>query len=105
MKKWSFAALFALLLVGTAFALGSAPAGATLYGLGKSRSIAALECAKTMGVLLGGAILIPQFGVFGMAWVVAAVKGSAGILTYGLALWHVLRRDPVHSTRSQQSTT
>ena len=98
-------ALFALLLVGTAFALGSAPAGATLYGLGKSRSLAALEFAKTMGVLLGGAILIPQFGVFGMAWVVAAGKGSAGILTYGLALWHVLRRDSVHSTRSQQSTT
>ena len=89
-------ALFALLLIGTAFALGSAPAGATLYGLGKSRTIAALECVKLMGVLAGGALMVPQFGVFGMAWVVAAVKGSVGILTYGLALWHVVRRNPIH---------
>lgn len=94
-------ALFALLLVGTAFALGSAPAGATLYGLGKARTIAALECVKLMGVLAGGALLVPQFGVFGMAWVVAAVKGSVGILTYGVALFHVLRRKVVYPTHPQ----
>lgn len=94
-------ALFALLLVGTAFALGSAPAGATLYGLGKARTIAALECVKLMGVLAGGAVMVPQFGVFGMAWVVAAVKGSVGILTYGLALLHVARRDVVYPTHPQ----
>ncbi|NUM55913.1 MAG: oligosaccharide flippase family protein [Candidatus Hydrogenedentes bacterium] len=103
--EWTFGdafvdtgALFALLLVGTAFALGSAPAGAALYGLGKSRAIAALECAKMMGVLVGGAVMVPQFGVFGMAWIVAAVKGSVGVLTYGLALWHVLRRKPAGDT-------
>ena len=97
--EWTFGeayvdtgALFALLLVGTAFALGSAPAGATLYGLGKSRTIAGLECAKMVGVLAGGLLMAPAYGVFGMAWVVAAVKGSVGILTYGLAVWHVLRR-------------
>jgi O-antigen/teichoic acid export membrane protein len=87
-------ALFALLLVGTAFALGSAPAGATLYGLGKSRSIAALECAKMVSILIGGLAMVPAFGVFGMAWVVAATKGGMGVVTYGLALWHVLRRRP-----------
>ncbi len=85
-------ALFALLLVGTAFALGSAPAGATLYGLGKSRTIAVLECVKMLGILGGGAIVVPRYGVFGMAWVVSAVKGTVGVLTYGLALWHVHRR-------------
>ncbi|MBM3290816.1 MAG: hypothetical protein FJY92_11755, partial [Candidatus Hydrogenedentes bacterium] len=75
--EWAFGeayvdtgALFALLLVGAAFALGSAPAGATLYGLGKSRTIAALECAKMAGVLAGGMLAVPAYGVFGMAWVV-----------------------------------
>lgn len=85
-------ALFALLLVGTAFALGSAPAGATLYGLGKSRIIAGLECIKMAGILAGGILMVPMYGVFGMAWIVAAVKGSVGVLTYSLALWQVLRK-------------
>lgn len=108
--KWTFGegyvdtgALFALLLVGTAFALGSAPAGATLYGLGKSRTIAALECAKMLGVLAGGVAVVPAYGVFGMAWVVAAVKGSVGILTYGLALWYAMRCAVVRSSKPPHS--
>lgn len=91
-------ALFALLLVGTAFALGSAPAGATLYGLGRSRTIAGLECIKLAGVLAGGIVMVPMYGVFGMAWVVAAVKGSVGVLTYALALWQALREKPSRNT-------
>jgi len=90
-------ALFALLLIGTAFALVSAPAGATLYGLGKSRSIAVLECAKMIAILVGGLAMVPAFGVFGMAWVVAATKGTMGVVTYALALWHVMRRKPAES--------
>ncbi|MDZ4858400.1 MAG: oligosaccharide flippase family protein [Candidatus Hydrogenedentes bacterium] len=78
--------LFAILLVGAAFAVGSAPAGAALYGLGKSRSIALIEFAKLAGILIGGILFVPRFGVIGMAWTVALVKGGAGVLTYALAI-------------------
>ncbi|MBX7259988.1 MAG: oligosaccharide flippase family protein, partial [Candidatus Hydrogenedentes bacterium] len=72
------ATLFAILLIGTLFAMGSAPAGAALYGLGHSRAIAFLELAKVLATLLLGLFVVPRYGAWGMAWVIAAVKGGVG---------------------------
>ncbi len=77
--------LFAILLLGAVFALGCAPAGATLYGMGRTRSIAVLEGLKLVGMLVAGSFAVRFFGVYGMAWTVAAVKGTMGIATYVLA--------------------
>ena len=79
------ASLFAILLIGTLFAMGSAPAGAALYGLGHSRAIALLELAKLVATLILGVIVVPRFGVLGMAWAIAAVKGVVGVATYIVA--------------------
>jgi len=79
-------ALFAILVLGAAFALGCAPAGAVLYGMGRTRTIAALEGLKLLGIVAGGLLLVPRHGLFAMAWTVAAVKGIMGIVTYGVAV-------------------
>lgn len=78
-------ALFAILVLGAAFALGCAPAGATLYGMGHTRTIASLEGLKFLGIVAGGLILVPQYGMFAMAWTVAAIKGIVGLATYLVA--------------------
>lgn len=78
-------ALFAVLLIGTLFAMGSAPAGAALYGLGNTRTIALLELAKAAAIVGIGVIVVPRYGAWGMAWTVAAVKGGVGIATYAAA--------------------
>jgi O-antigen/teichoic acid export membrane protein len=78
-------ALLAVLLTGALFTLGSAPAGAVLYGQGHSRAIAALEAVKLLGILVLGLIAVPTYGVFGMAWSLAIVKAGIGVATYALA--------------------
>jgi len=91
--------LFSILLVGAAFALGSAPAGATLYGLGHSRTIAALECFKLLAILIGGAFAVPGYGVVGMAWTVAVVRGALGVATYAMAYHHARHLESTENTR------
>jgi len=88
------ATLFAILLIGTLFAMGSAPAGAALYGLGHSRAIALLELAKLMATLILGVIVVPRFGVLGMAWAIAAVKGGVGVSTYLVATKYARQDGP-----------
>ena len=81
--------LFAVLFLGTLFALASAPAGTAIYGMGRSHIIAVLEGTKLLVTLLAGYWAVCRFGVFGMAWTVAIVKGTIGLLTYGAAWWTV----------------
>lgn len=83
--------LLGILLVGTYFSLGSAPAGTLLYGMGKSHVVAGLEGAKLVGILVAGSYMASRHGVFGMAWTMAAVKGTIGIVTVGIAHAQVAR--------------
>ncbi|GMV93980.1 MAG: hypothetical protein AMXMBFR82_37580 [Candidatus Hydrogenedentota bacterium] len=79
--------LFAVLVLGSAFALGCAPAGAALYGMGRTSLIALLEGLKLIAIVLGGLVFIDTYGLFGMAWAVAATKGVIGVITYAVALY------------------
>jgi O-antigen/teichoic acid export membrane protein len=78
--------LFAILVLGAAFSLGCAPAGAALYGMGRTRTIATLEGVKLIGIVAGSFLLVPRHGLYAMAWTVAAVKGIVGIATYIVAV-------------------
>ena len=78
--------LFAILVLGAAFALGCSPAGAVLFSMGRTRTIAVMEALKLFGILTGGLVLVPEYGLFAMAWTVAAVKGVMGMITYVVAL-------------------
>lgn len=84
--------LFAVLVLGSAFALGCAPAGAALYGMGRTSLIALLEGFKLLAIVTGGLLFIETYGLFGMAWTVAAAKGVIGVITYAVAL-HATRQD------------
>lgn len=77
--------LFAVLLVGTLFNLASAPAGTVLYGLGHPHVIAGLEGLKLALTFAAALWATAQFGAYGMAWTIAAVKGTIGLVTYGAA--------------------
>ena len=76
---------FSVLLVGAAFAVGCAPAGAALYGMGRTRSIATLECIKLFSLVIAGSIATVYAGAFGVAWAVSLTKGALGIATYVIA--------------------
>lgn len=86
--------LFAVLLSGTLVALFTAPAGAAVYGLGRSHLIASLEGGKLFITAVGGLVAVPFFGVFGMAWTVTLAKGTIGALTYVVALREARRGEP-----------
>jgi O-antigen/teichoic acid export membrane protein len=73
--------LFSILLVGTLFSMGCAPAGSVLYGMGKAGAVAALEAAKLGGIVAIGYCMARAHGVFGMAWTLAAVRGTIGVCT------------------------
>ncbi len=75
------AKLFSILLLGALFSMGCAPAGTVLYGTGNSRTVALLEGVKLIGVLAVGFPVAMAYGVFGMAWTLAAVKSTIGIVT------------------------
>ena len=77
--------LLAILLVGTAFSLASAPAGTAIYGLGRSHWVAILEGIKLFALLVTGFWAASKFGVEGMAWTAAAIKGTMGVVTYAVA--------------------
>lgn len=77
--------LFSILLVGAAFAVGCAPAGAALYGMGHTRSIAVLEFIKLLCLVVSGSIGAIYAGAYGMAWAVSLTKGTLGIATYATA--------------------
>jgi O-antigen/teichoic acid export membrane protein len=78
--------LFAVLLAGTLLSLAFAPAGATIYGLGHSRMVAALEGVKLAATLGAALLLVPRHGAMGMAAAVASAKGAGAVLTFLAAL-------------------
>lgn len=75
------AKLFSILVLGTLFSMGCAPAGTVLYGTGNSRAVALLEGLKLIGVVVIGIPMARAHGVFGMAWTLAAIKSTIGIAT------------------------
>ncbi len=74
--------LCGILCLGVLASFGAAPAGAALYGMGRSREVAVLEMSKLIAVAALGAFSARQFGVAGMAWTVSAVRATIGIATY-----------------------
>jgi len=74
--------LCGILSLGVLASFGAAPAGAAIYGMGRSGFVAALEALKLAGVVAAGAAAARQHGVLGMAWTVTAVRVTIGMLTY-----------------------
>lgn len=95
--------LFAILLVGTLFSLASAPAGAVIYGMGYPRIISFLEGGKLLIIVVAGYLAIRSAGPIGMAWTVAATKGTIGLLTYACALRLVRQHDGDRGSNAGES--
>lgn len=74
--------LCGILFLGMLASFGAAPAGAALYGLGRTDLVAALEAAKLLGLVAAGLFAARYHGVAGMAWTVAAVRATIGAGTY-----------------------
>jgi len=77
--------LFAILIVGTAFIVSSAPAGAVVYSAGQSHVIALLETLKVIAIVAAGVWAAQRYGAYGMAVTVAAVRSVVAVLTYVVA--------------------
>lgn len=82
---------FAILLVGTAFMLSTAPAGAVVYAIGRARLIAALEAAKLLLIVAASIPAAIYFGGYGVAAAVAAARALIAVLTFVAARWAVAR--------------
>ncbi len=82
-------ALFAILFLGTAFAVACAPASTALYGLGRSHVIALLEGVRLVALLAGGVYVVPRYGAVGMAWTVTIIKGTIGVASYAAVHWQI----------------
>ena len=74
--------LCGILCLGVLASFGAAPAGAALYGMGRSGRVAALETLKLLALAAVGAFAARHCGVLGMAWTVSAVRATIGIATY-----------------------
>lgn len=85
--------LFAVLFVGAMVAVGCAPAGAAIYGMGRSRVIAGFEGLKLLLIAGLGLWAAPRYGVYGVAWTVAGVRATIGVLTYAAAMREAGRLD------------
>ena len=74
--------LCGILCLGVLASFGTAPAGAALYGMGRSGHVAALETLKLAALAAAGVFAARHYGVFGMAWTVSAVRATIGLATY-----------------------
>jgi len=74
--------LFPILFAGALASLGSVPAATALYGLGRPRAIAVIEGFRLLLTLVSGVCVVPLYGVIGMAWAMALVRGITSLLTY-----------------------
>lgn len=81
----------AVLLFGMLLALAGAPASAMVYARGRPRTIALLEGLK-LALIYGVALYAaPRYGIMGIAWTLAAAKGTISLLTCVAALSAVNR--------------
>ncbi len=82
----------AVMLFGMVLAIVGVPASALVYSLGRSRTIALLEAIKLILTILLAWYIVPQYGILGMAWTTALVKGTISLLTLTAAVF-ALRAD------------
>ena len=74
--------IFAVLIVGMAFVLTSAPAGAVLYAAERPRVIALLEASKFILIAVGGTWAALNYGAIGMAVAVAGARSIIAVATF-----------------------
>lgn len=79
------ASILAILVVGMAFVLTSAPAGAVLYAAERPRVIAVLEITKLVVLVIAGYFGARLYGVLGMAVAVASTRALIAITTFSAA--------------------
>lgn len=73
---------FIVLLSGIVVSLGCAPAVTSLYSLGRSHLIAGFEAGRFICTLAIGVYVVPRYGAYGMAWVMAATRGVMSAAMY-----------------------
>ena len=83
---------FTILLLGVIVAIATAPTVTSLYSLGQARTIALFEVAKLILTLSLGLYIIPQYGIYGMAWVTTGVRSGISVLMYVVAHQSVKRQ-------------
>lgn len=78
-------AYFTILLLGVIVSLACAPPTTALYALGKSHTIALFEGVRLVLTIGAGLLVVPEYGVYGMAWVMTIVRASVSAVTYLVA--------------------
>lgn len=86
------APIFCVFFVGTVFVLSSAPAGAVIYAANRPKHIAGLEWAKLVGIVAFGVWAAYQYGAFGVAVAVTAVRGGIAVATFIIARRVIAKR-------------
>lgn len=76
---------YSILILGVVVALGCAPTVTALYAIGHSRTVAAFEGLRLVLTLVLGFWVVPRYGVWGMAMVMAGVRAGVSIITYLIA--------------------
>ena len=82
---------FVVLLSGIIVSLGCAPAVTSLYSLGRSHLIAGFEGVRFLFTLALGIYVVPRYGAYGMAWVMASTRAVMSVFMYLVAHQDVKR--------------
>jgi O-antigen/teichoic acid export membrane protein len=76
---------FGILILGVVVSVACAPTVTALYSLGHSRTVSSMEGIRLVLTLGLGLLVVPQYGVWGMAMVIMGVRASVSVLTYLVA--------------------
>lgn len=83
--------LFAILLISSIVTVPCVPVITSLYGLGRSHIVALLEGVRLVATVVIGVLVVPHWGVLGMAWTVSGVRAAVIVATF-IAAHRELRR-------------
>ena len=84
-------AYYSILILGVIVALMAAPPVTALYSLGRSGIVAAFEGSRLVLTILLAILVIPTYGAWGMAIVMAGARGASSVALY-LTAHHIVRQ-------------
>lgn len=92
---------YSVLIVGVMVALACAPPFMALYSLGRSQVVAAFEGLRLVLTLGAGLLIVPRYGAWGMAVVMAGSRSVTSVLMYLYA--HQLVKQMSHQEDSAEA--
>ena len=92
---------YSILIVGVMVALACAPPFTALYALGRSRVVASFEGVRLVLTVVFGLLVVPRYGAWGMAVVMAGSRSVAAVLLYVYAHQLVKRMTHLEDSESK----